>query len=38
MLKHLPRCLKYGGVRLHRDNGGGHDIFGFHDSSPIFKK
>ena len=35
MLKHLPRCLEYRGVWLHRDNGAGHYIFGFHGSSPI---
>ena len=32
MLKHLPRCLKDRGIGLHRDDGAGHYIFGFHGS------
>ena len=30
MLKHLPRCLKDRGIGLHRDDGAGHYISGFH--------
>jgi hypothetical protein len=35
MLKHLPRCLKDRGIRLHRDDGASHYIFGFHGKPPI---
>jgi hypothetical protein len=35
VLQHLSRCLKDCGIRLHRNNGTAHYLFGFHDQPPI---